>query len=324
MCRSNYAIKQNRKTLETALEALKISSISDKKPWYIYIDRGEIPNRRLSQVIYPIIAATIVFCSYRLYNVSNMPDADLVNEAKSIILKHQDVEGGWRMFEGDLKLSVEVTSICIHALSLSRPVGWNYAVSKGKDWLESKQEEDGYWIDQFVTDPVHLTVLVLDSLELSISGNLTTFRDLKKSTSSVLSGDKKYKIAFSFPGEIRTRVESIANIIASRIGKENIFYDNFHKAQLARLDLDIFLQNIYHKDSELIVIFIGEKYEEKQWCSLEWRAIRDLISKRKNDIMPLKYEDADLSGFFSIDGYIDINKHSDNELADYILERSNK
>jgi len=247
----------------------------------------------------------------------------LVDEAKGLILKHQDEEGGWRMFEGDKQLSVAATSICIHALSLSRPMGWNYAVSKGKEWLESKQEKDGYWIDQLITDPVHLTVMVLDSLELAVVGNQTTFRDYSKSISSVLSENKKYKIAFSFPGEIRNRVESIANIIASKIGKEKVFYDNYYKAQLARLDLDVFLQNIYHNESELIVIFIGEKYEEKQWCKLEWRAIRDLINKRKDDIMPLKYEEADLSGFFSLDGYLDINKYSDIEIAEYILERSN-
>ena len=323
MCRSDYAINLNRKTFETALEALKISEILGKSPWYVYQDRGEIPNRRLAELVYPIIAASIIFCSYRLYSHSQMPDKDTVKEAQNLLLKHQDENGGWRIFEDDNDLSVEATSICIHALAISRPVGWNYAVSKGKEWLESKQEKDGYWLDKMITDPVYLTVLALDSIELAIGGNRSTFKINLPSLQPPVEGDKRFKIALSFPGEIRNRVENIANIIATKIGREKVFYDNFYKAQLARLDLDVFLQNIYHNESEIIVVFIGDKYEEKSWCKLEWRAIRDLITKRKNEIMPLKYEETDLSGFFSLDGYIDINEHSDDEIAEFIIERSN-
>lgn len=313
----------NKKTFETALEALKISEVQGKPPWYVYNERGEIPSRKFLQVGYPIIAASIVFCSYRLYSESLMPNKDLVDEAKNVILKFQDEKGGWRIFEDDEELSIEATAFCIHALAISKPTGWNFAVSQGKKWLESKQDEDGYWLDKLITDPVHLTVLVLDSIELAIGGNRTTLGIPNSLEQYRRSNSKKFKIALSFPGEIRTRVEKIAKIIASKIGKENVFYDNFYKPQLARLDLDVFLQNIYHNESELIVIFMGDKYEEKDWCKLEWRAIRNLITKRKNDIMPLKYENTDLSGFFSIDGYIDINEHLDNEIADYIIERSN-
>jgi hypothetical protein len=323
MCRSNYAIELNRKTFETALEALKISEVQGKAPWYVYKEQGMIPNRRMTEVVYPIIAASIVFCSYRLYHESQIPDKLLVDEAKNLILKYQDESGGWRIFEDDQELSVEATAFCIHALSLSRPTGWNYAVTKGKEWLESKQKQDGYWLDKLITDPVHMTVLVLDSLELAIGGNKTTIAFKIETTSKSDTSRKRFKIAFSFPGELRSRVEKIADIISSKIGKENIFYDNYYKSLLARPNLDDFLQNIYHNESELIVIFIGKSYKNKKWCQLEWRAIRDIITDRSDDIMPVKYEDTDLSGIFSIDGYIDINQHTDNELADLIIERNN-
>jgi len=112
--------------------------------------------------------------------------------------------------------------------------------------------------------------------------------------------------------------------LASRVGKGKVFYDKFYEAELARPNLDVYLQSIYHDKSKLVVLFLCQDYEKKEWCGLEWRAIRDLIKKRNDEsIMPLRLDNADISGLFSIDGYIDISNRTTKEIVDLICSRIN-
>lgn len=133
---------------------------------------------------------------------------------------------------------------------------------------------------------------------------------------------RRFRVALSFPGEHRDLVRRIATCLADQLEQGSVFYDHFHKAELARPDLDTYLQQIYHDDSDLLVVFICADYEEKEWCGLEWRAIRDLIKKRRTaDIMPIRVGKGDVTGLFSIDGYINADDHDGEELAKLIIER---
>jgi len=132
----------------------------------------------------------------------------------------------------------------------------------------------------------------------------------------------RFEVALSFPGEARALVEQVAERLSLKIGKDKVFYDKFYKAELARPNLDIYLHNIYHEQSKVIAIFLGADYERKEWCGLEWRAIRDLIKKRRDEsIMLFRLDDTDISGLFSIDGYIDTRDLSANEIAELIFKR---
>ena len=69
-------------------------------------------------------------------------------------------------------------------------------------------------------------------------------------------------------------------------------------------------------------MFVSAEYEAKQWCGLEWRAIRDIIKQRRDeDIMPLRFDDTEISGLFSVDGYIDLRERDPEEVADIIFDR---
>lgn len=135
-----------------------------------------------------------------------------------------------------------------------------------------------------------------------------------------LSGDRRFDIALSFPGEKRPYVLQVAT--ALRGVKVSVFYDEYFTAELARPDLDVYLEQIYHDDSDLLVVFLCEYYEKKEWCGLEWRALKDLIKRRQGHrIMLLRFDDAAISGLFSIDGYVDLGSRTPGETADLILER---
>ena len=132
----------------------------------------------------------------------------------------------------------------------------------------------------------------------------------------------RFKVALSFPGEQRDYVAAVAVEIKKRLGTGSVFYDKDFTAQLARPNLDTLLQKIYLNNSDLVVIFVSEDYERKQWCGIEWRAIRSII-KNKSDhaLMFMRFDDTMISGLLSIDGYVDLREHSAIQAARLIVER---
>ena len=134
--------------------------------------------------------------------------------------------------------------------------------------------------------------------------------------------EMRFKVALSFPGEKRNYVVSVADEVKKRLGAGTVFYDKDFTAQLARPNLDTLLQKIYLNNSDLVVVFLCSDYERKEWCGLEWRAIRTII-KNKNDhaIMFMRFDRADIPGLMSIDGYVDLEEHSPLQAARMIVER---
>ena len=133
--------------------------------------------------------------------------------------------------------------------------------------------------------------------------------------------DHTFDIALSFPGEVRPYVESVAQILFSKMGKTRVFYDNAYKGQLARPNLDTALQALYSR-ARLIVAFLSADYASKKWCHIEFRAIREIINARDDDrVMFVRHDSATVQGVFSADGYIDAETHDPAELAEMILER---
>lgn len=119
---------------------------------------------------------------------------------------------------------------------------------------------------------------------------------------------KRFKIALSFPGEYRENViEKIALGLANIFSEEDILYDMFHQAEFARMDLDVYLQNLYRNQSELIVVFLCKDYSTKPWCGVEWRAIRDLANHKeeRDRLMLVQVGNGDVEGIFgTVDGHI--------------------
>lgn len=133
---------------------------------------------------------------------------------------------------------------------------------------------------------------------------------------------KRFNVALSFPGEHRTTVEGIAKSLSRSLAREKVFYDRFWEPELARPNLDTHLQNIYQNDSDLVVVFLCAAYDEKEWCGLEFRAIRNLMKKRRDDeIMFIRVDDGDVKGVFEIDGYLDAKGRSASDIAKAIRDR---
>lgn len=164
-------------------------------------------------------------------------------------------------------------------------------------------------------DPFSLSLLALERLEEE--------RAVGKIDRSIRSlADIKFRVAMSFPGERRAYVAEIVGALRRVVGQDAIFYDHDYQAQLARPNLDTLLQRIYRNQSELIVVFLCAEYAKKQWCGLEWRAIRDIIKSKEDDrVMFVRFDDAPVDGVLSIDGYVDASIFDAHKVAEFIVER---
>jgi hypothetical protein len=164
-------------------------------------------------------------------------------------------------------------------------------------------------------DPFSLSLLALERIykEKSIS---------KVDRSVAPLSTLQFKVAMSFPGSTRKYVSSTVSALRGSLPPDSIFYDYDYKAQLARPNLDVFLQDIYLNRSDLIVVFLCEEYAQKDWCGLEWRVVRELIKKKDdNRVMFVRLDNATIEGVLSIDGYIDARTHKPKKLASLILQR---
>ncbi|HEV3040882.1 MAG TPA: TIR domain-containing protein [Candidatus Angelobacter sp.] len=133
---------------------------------------------------------------------------------------------------------------------------------------------------------------------------------------------RRFRVALSFPGEHRKRVEAVALALAPKLGRDKILYDKWYGAEFARANLDLYLSKLYHDDSDLVVFFLCKEYNAKDWCGLEWRAGRDLLLKKKDDrLMFLRFDREETPGLYGIDGSLEINTMEDGQVAAAILQR---
>ncbi len=134
--------------------------------------------------------------------------------------------------------------------------------------------------------------------------------------------EMRFKVALSFPGEKRDYISEVAAELKRRLPRGAVFYDKDFTSQLARPNLDTLLQKIYLNNSDLVVVFLSSDYEKKQWCGVEWRAIREIIkNKSDHSVMFMRFDNASIRGSLSIDGYVDLNDYDPAQAARLIVER---
>jgi TIR domain len=146
----------------------------------------------------------------------------------------------------------------------------------------------------------------------------STLRDV---TNAVDVSTHIFDVALSFPGEKRPLVEHIAQELERGLGPNTYFYDSNYVSQLAQPSLDTLLQDIYRR-AKLVVVFLGSDYQRKDWCGVEFRAVREIILSRENSrVMFIRTDDGEVEGVFKTDGYIDAREFNAAKIAEFIHQR---
>lgn len=128
-----------------------------------------------------------------------------------------------------------------------------------------------------------------------------------------------FAVALSFPSEDRKFVRAVAEALGSKLGRENVFYDEWYEVELGGPNGDLKLDRVYERMSNLVVPFFSAHYQ-KPWCGLEWDGIRSMLLLRRNDdaVFAIKMEDCDIPGWRKTDFHINCNDRSPVEIAELI------
>ena len=177
-------------------------------------------------------------------------------------------------------------------------------------------------IDEWEFGRTHWSLKDVDLGEICQVKGIVVPDWIKKQIQPINLGNHVFDVAMSFSGEYRYFVKEVAQELERILGKDKYFYDQNYKQQLAMPSMDLVLQNVYRNNSRLIVVFFGSSYQEKEWCGIEFRAIRDILLKKENNrIMYIKMEEGDVDGILHVDGYIDARESNPLMIASYINER---
>lgn len=117
---------------------------------------------------------------------------------------------------------------------------------------------------------------------------------------------EKFHVAFSFAGEHRDFVRSLAEAVENLLGPATVFYDEWYEYYITGADGDIRLQTIYEQNSIMVVPCMSAQYAGKPWTSVERRAVAALQAAldaaigdktAQHRILPLRVGEGDVPGF---------------------------
>ncbi len=131
----------------------------------------------------------------------------------------------------------------------------------------------------------------------------------------------RFKVALSFAGEQRHFVERVARRLGEALEPHHVLFDRDHEGEFGRRDLDLHLETLYGKQSELIAVFLSADYERKDWCRLEWRVLRNVMMEKGDKVVLFRFDDTPIPGLHPTDGYVEIKNRSPEAIAEMILKR---
>ena len=136
-----------------------------------------------------------------------------------------------------------------------------------------------------------------------------------------LETSRRFAVALSFPGEHRKFVLNVATALAEQLGKDRVFYDDWHGAEFRGQSADLKLKSIYREQSEYVIPFFSQHYK-KTWCQIEWDAIRAMLVERQNDnaVLPVHMDKSQIDGWEITSLGIIRGRKTGREIAREILE----
>ncbi len=161
---------------------------------------------------------------------------------------------------------------------------------------------------------------------LAATAALTTVGDEAAEEGRGDSGDvtvsaHEWDVAISFAGSDRGVAHQLAALL-----KEHglrVFYDIDHQAVLLGADLLSVLQEIYSQKARYCVLLVSQHYVQSDWAWLESRhALARMLAQRTPYVLPVRLDDAELLGLPASVAYLDLRKHSVEEVADTIVQKT--
>lgn len=140
---------------------------------------------------------------------------------------------------------------------------------------------------------------------------------------------EKFLVAFSFAGEQRDLVCSIATAVEERLGEGTVFFDDWYESYIAGGDADLKLQKLYSQQCELAVVCVSERYGNKPWTKAENAAIRarrmelqeSNVKGDEHRMLLIRVGDGEVDGILFNTIVPDVRQRTASKTAELIIER---
>jgi hypothetical protein len=131
----------------------------------------------------------------------------------------------------------------------------------------------------------------------------------------------EFDFAISFAGNDRTLAERLGSLLTARGAA--VFIDSSFRAYLWGKRLDRVFEWVFGTATKYFIPIISRSYIERLWPQHEWdAAIREAEKRAPQEfILPLRLDDTPIAGLPSTIGYIDLRKHSINDVADLLIKK---
>ena len=141
------------------------------------------------------------------------------------------------------------------------------------------------------------------------------------STTSRSTTTHVYDVAISFAGPQRLLAERLAERVKG--AGFHVFFDDYYPEQLWGKNLVEYFDDVYRKQSRYCVIFVSAEYKERLWTTLERQSAqaRAFQEKGTDYILPIIIENVELPGMPGTVGYLSIEQHSIDAIADLLIKK---
>ncbi len=139
----------------------------------------------------------------------------------------------------------------------------------------------------------------------------------------------RFDVAFSFAGPHREKVRAIAELVAAKLGKKRVFFDEWYRAEILGGNMRVLLQRIYGEKSLMVVADLSQDYADRPWSQGESEAIDALrmrIDSARDEtarlrVFIVRFGPGEVPGVLENTGWLDGAALSVEEIAGAILER---
>lgn len=130
----------------------------------------------------------------------------------------------------------------------------------------------------------------------------------------------EYEVAFSFAGEDRPIVKSIAELLQAR--GVSVFYDAYEEAALWGRDLYQHLADVYRNRAKYCVIVASEAYARKVWPKHELASAQArALTENREYILPARLDDTEIPGLLPTTAYVDLRSKTPEQVAELICRK---
>lgn len=149
--------------------------------------------------------------------------------------------------------------------------------------------------------------------------NLLDIEEIRKRV-AIRTSQYPYDVAVSFAGDVRGQVEEFVRALQER--GLSVFYDFDKQALLWGQDLRVLLGQIYSSEALYMVVFLSEKYPERDWTEFEVSVGKSAAKKRTQEyLLPLIVDDVKIVGIYDTVAYVDLRKVGIERAADLLAEK---